>query len=185
LRKFGTIYADPPWPYTNVATRAAAADHYSTMSIKDICNLKLTGLGNLPVREYAAPKSHLHLWTTNAFLYECKEVLEAWGFEYKGVFVWVKSQMGIGNYWRVSHEFLVLGVRGTLSFRDKGIKSWIEHARLTHSEKPEAIRKLVERVSPAPRLELFARKLVPHWTVWGDEVPSLNARVNDVRKKNP
>ncbi len=28
--KYSTIYADPPWRYSNVASRAAAANHYST-----------------------------------------------------------------------------------------------------------------------------------------------------------
>ena len=42
-------------------------------------------------------------------------------------------QIGIGNYWRVSHEFLLLGVRGQLTFQDKGVRSWIEHKRTEHS----------------------------------------------------
>ena len=28
-RKFGTIYADPPWHYTNAASRGAAENHYA------------------------------------------------------------------------------------------------------------------------------------------------------------
>jgi N6-adenosine-specific RNA methylase IME4 len=29
---------------------------------------------------------------------------------------------------------------------------------------------MVEAVSPGPRLELFARRARPGWTVWGNEV---------------
>jgi N6-adenosine-specific RNA methylase IME4 len=31
------------------------------------------------------------------------------------------------------------------------------------------VRELVERFSPAPRLELFGRRVVPGWVVWGNE----------------
>lgn len=161
--RFGTVYADPPWEYDNTATRGAAADHYPTLSVD--------ALAALPVGELAAPNAHLHLWTTNAFLFECPRLLAAWGFAYKGVFVWAKPSVGLGNYWRVAHEFLVLGVRGDCPFRDHAARSWGEFARGRHSEKPAEVRALVERVSPGPYLELFGRRPVPGWVVWGDEVP--------------
>jgi len=161
-RTFGTVYADPPWQYGNQGTRSATDTQYPTMKLDDICAL--------PVGDLAAQRSHLHLWTTNAFLFDARKVLEAWGFEYKSCFVWVKPQLGIGNYWRVSHEFILLGVRGGLTFSDKGQTSWMQHDRLKHSQKPYAIRNLVEKVSPAPRIELFGRTLVEGWTVWGNEV---------------
>jgi N6-adenosine-specific RNA methylase IME4 len=43
----------------------------------------------------------------------------------------------------------------------------IDHRR--HSEKPPGIRKLVERLSPGPRLELFGRQEVEGWIVFGNE----------------
>src|SRR5262245_52721300 len=73
--KFRTIYADPPWHYTNAASRGAAQNHYDTMTVEEIAGL--------PVQQLAASESHLHLWTTNAFLFEAKQVIEAWGFTYK------------------------------------------------------------------------------------------------------
>lgn len=160
--KFHCIYADPPWKYSNQATRASTDKHYRTMTPEDIAAL--------PVETLAADDCHLHLWTTNAFLFEAKSIIEAWGFEYKSVFLWVKSQMGIGNYWRVSHEFLLFGIRGRLPFQRKDVMSWIEEPRGHHSAKPERIREIVEGVSPGPYLELFARKTHPGWTVWGNEI---------------
>lgn len=166
--KFGAIYADPPWPYQNQATRSATSGIYKPgewqMSLQDICNL--------PIKELTKEKAHLHLWTTNAFLFDARTVLEAWGFEYKSVFVWVKPQMGIGNYWRVSHEFLLLGVKGSQTFLDKTQKSWMELPRGKHSQKPEEIAEIIQKVSPAPYLELFARRGRIGWTVWGNEISS-------------
>lgn len=46
---------------------------------------------------------------------------------------------------------------------------WWEWPRGKHSEKPEAFLDLVERVSPAPRLEMFARRNRLGWDTWGNE----------------
>jgi len=161
-QRFGTIYIDPPWKYSNQSTRASTDNHYATMTIEEIADL--------PVKALAEDKCHLHLWTTNAFLFETKALLEKWGFEYKSVFIWVKPQIGIGNYWRVSHEFLILGVRGGLTFLDNSLCSWLESPRTKHSQKPDDIRAMLEKASPVPRLEMFARAVFPGWHCWGDEV---------------
>jgi N6-adenosine-specific RNA methylase IME4 len=160
--KFRTIYADPPWHYTNAASRGAAQNHYDTMTIEAIASL--------PVQQLVAADAHLHLWTTNAFLFEAKQVIEAWGFTYKSCLVWIKPQLGNGNYWRVSHEFLLLGVRGNLTFADRTQQSWICAERTQHSAKPRIFQKLIEHVSPPPRLELFARTQSDGWTTWGNQI---------------
>jgi N6-adenosine-specific RNA methylase IME4 len=160
--RFGTIYADPPWHYANAASRGAAENHYRTMTIDAIAGL--------PIAKLAADQAHLHLWTTNAFLFEAQQVIEAWGFTYKSCLIWIKPQLGNGNYWRVSHEFLLLGVRGNLTFTDKTQQSWLCAERSRHSAKPKMFRKLIEQVSPGPRLELFARTLSDGWTTWGDQI---------------
>ncbi len=126
--KFRTVYADPPWPYSNRAARGAAENHYRTMTIDAICAE--------PVEQLAADQAHLHLWTTNAFLREAFDVIRAWGFRYKSCLVWVKPQIGMGNYWRVSHEYLLLGVRGDLAFADRAVRSWQLARRTMHSRKP-------------------------------------------------
>ena len=41
-----------------------------------------------------------------------------------------------------------------------------------HSAKPEEMRKMIEKVSYAPRIELFAREKHEGWDVWGDEIAS-------------
>jgi N6-adenosine-specific RNA methylase IME4 len=163
-RKFRTIYADPPWPYQNQAARGAAVNHYPVMPLDEI--------RREPVAELAADDAHLHLWTTNSFLFEALELIEIWGFRYKSSFVWVKPELGCGNYWRVSHEFLLLGVRGKLPFHDRCQQSWLAAPRMEHSRKPGRIRMLIERVSPGPYLELYGRAAIPHsnWTVYGNQV---------------
>jgi N6-adenosine-specific RNA methylase IME4 len=163
-RRFSTIYADPPWRYDNQGTRAATNNHYPTMTVEQIAAE--------PVAELAAADCHLHLWTTNGFLPAAFSIIEAWGFTYKSMFVWVKPTLGIGNYWRCSHELLLFACKGHLPFRDRGQRSWIELDRQGHSEKPEEIRTLVEKVSLGPYLELFGRAVPenPAWTVFGNQL---------------
>lgn len=161
--KFGCIYADPPWKYGNQGTRAATDNHYLTLSVDELCEW--------PIKDYVADDAHLHLWTTNAFLPGSFKLIEAWGFEYRSCFVWVKPQMGIGNYWRVSHEFLLLGIRGNAKrFRNKSLMSWGQYGRAKHSAKPEEIRGMIEKASDGPYLELFGRKQVDGWTVLGNKI---------------
>lgn len=170
--KYGVIYADPPWAYDNRATRANVESIYAgTMTVEEICDM--------PVPQLAADDAHLHLWTTNAFLHDAFHVMQAWGFDYRSVFVWCKPQMGIGNYWRVSHEFLLLGIRGNVKgFAERCHMSYRVIDRGEHSAKPDVVRDLVSQVSPEPRLELFGRKRVEGWTVFGNQVgPELQRRL--------
>jgi N6-adenosine-specific RNA methylase IME4 len=168
-QRFGCIYADPPWAYSNQSTRGSTRQHYATMTVEAICAL--------PIRNLAADQCHLHLWATNGFLFECPRIFEAWGFTFKSSFVWTKSEMGIGNYWRNSHEFLLLGVKGGLTARHKGLKSWLQTRREGHSAKPEQVRDLVAALSPGPYLELFGRGYAAGWTVFGNECMPTNGRL--------
>ena len=160
--RFQCLYVDVPWEFRNQASRAAATNHYCTLDIETV--------KSLPIPLLAAETAHLHLWAPNAMLEGCLDVIGAWGFEYKTNFAWVKPNLGLGNYWRSSHELLLLGVRGSLPFRVKDQRSWHEAPRTEHSTKPDSIRAIVERVSPGPYLELFGRRTVPGWTVFGNQV---------------
>ena len=87
--RFSTVYADPPWPYSNTAARGAAENHYRTLTMETI--------RNEPVRALVADQAHLHLWKTNAFLRESFDVIRDWGFRYKSCLIWVKPQLGMGK----------------------------------------------------------------------------------------
>ena len=44
-----------------------------------------------------------------------------------------------------------------------------------HSRKPETMRRMIEAVSYAPRIELFARERAAGWDAWGNEATSGEA----------
>lgn len=163
--EYGAIVIDPPWRYGNAATRGAAEDHYPTMSLAE-----LAGLPEFCAPLKASESSHLYLWTTAGMLRDAFELLDAWDYTYKTNLVWVKPQIGMGNYFRVSHEHVLFGVRGDAGrTQDRTLRSWFEAPREQHSRKPLSFYDLVERASPGPYLDVFARDRRFGWDVWGNE----------------
>ncbi len=163
---FGAVMADPPWLFGNKATRAACRKHYKTMTDAE--------LAEMPVAELMAKDSHLHLWVPSTLLPRGLQLMQAWGFEYVTNFVWIKRQIGIGNYWRSSHELMLLGVRGKARrFNNHGLYSWAMLDRTKHSAKPDEVRRQIEKASPGPYLEMFGRQPMAGWAVYGDEIESV------------
>ncbi len=164
---YSTICADPPWRYksTHVTTRTGnhkvgAEDRYSTMTNAEIAAL--------PVADLAAENAHLYMWVTNPRLYGERhdngigpaEIMGAWGFRYVTMLTWIKKPgaLGMGFYFRGETEHVLFGVRGNLPIpTDRREVNWFKAAKHGHSEKPGAFFDLVERVSPGPYVELFAR----------------------------
>ena len=175
--KFATILADPPWQFSN-RTGKMAPEHkrlrrYATMTVKDI--------KELPVSMFAADKAHLYLWVPNALLQWGLDAMHSWGFEYKSNIVWYKVRKdggpdgrGVGFYFRNVTELVLFGVRGkknrTLHPGRRQTNIIVTRKR-EHSRKPDEIYEIIEKCSPGPYLELFARQRRKNWTVWGNEAP--------------
>jgi N6-adenosine-specific RNA methylase IME4 len=180
--RYRTIYADPPWRFQN-RTGKMAPEHkrlsrYATMTLDEIFEL--------PVATIAADRSHLYLWCPNALVAEGLETIRRWGYTYKSNIVWYKIRKdggpdgrGVGFYFRNVTELLLFGVRGqnnrTLT-PGRTQTNIIGTRKREHSRKPDEAWGLIERCSPGPRLELFARHYRPGWHQWGDqvEVPALH-----------
>jgi N6-adenosine-specific RNA methylase IME4 len=161
--RYATVLADPPWNIQQAGHRGANT-HYNLLSASEITKL--------PVGQLAAPDAHCWLWVTNASLWAGKQVLEAWGFEYRSILTWIKPKLGLGWYLRNQTEHLLLGVRGRAPIQFRGQGSWLYAPVQEHSHKPEEQYAVIERCSPGPYLELFARRPRAGWHVWGNQVDS-------------
>lgn len=174
-KKFSTILVDPPWQFQNrtgkIAPEHKRLQRYTTLCIDDI--------KTLPIANAAAAMSHLYLWVPNALLPAGLEVMKAWGFEYKSNIVWHKIRKdggpdgrGVGFYFRNVTELILFGIRGknarTLS-PGRSQVNFISTRKREHSRKPDEQYDLIERCSPGPFLELFARGERKGWTVWGNQ----------------
>lgn len=169
LGKFVVIYADPPWRYENPpmgGSNRSIENHYPTMDLDAICAL--------PVGDIAHENCVLFLWATSPKLYECMDVLDAWGFTYRTDMVWVKDQIGMGYHVRGRHESLLIAKRGELpppAAEDRP-DSVVESPRLEHSAKPPIVYDIIDRMYPGVRkLELFQREPREGWLGWGNQVP--------------
>lgn len=174
-RRYGTVLADPPWQFAN-RTGKMAPEHrrlkrYTTLSFQEI--------EEIPVPLVAASISHLYLWVPNALLPEGLSVMKTWGFEYKTNIVWHKIRKdggpdgrGVGFYFRNTTEMVLFGVRGHLRTLAPGRRqvNIIKTMKREHSRKPDELYEIIERCSPGPYLELFARGKREGWDQWGNEV---------------
>ncbi|WGX98738.1 MT-A70 family methyltransferase [Nocardioides sp. L-11A] len=165
-RRFATILADPPWDVAQKGTLGAIR-HYDLMTLDRI--------KAMPISDLATDDAHLWLWVTNATLRDGYDVADAWGFTVRSPLTWVKFRLGLGNYLRNSTEHLLFATRGRAPVRFKAQPTWMTAPVQDHSHKPEEQYALIERVSPGPYLELFARRHPPTsepWAVWGNQIPS-------------
>jgi len=169
--KYQIIYADPAWKYWSGGWKNQE-QHYSTMDIEEIKNLK--------IQDISDENCILFLWATFPYLKETIEVMECWGFKYSTVgFVWVKKtktskkdfHFGCGSWTRANVEPCLIGVKGTIERKDASISQIIYEPVQKHSKKPSVVRdKITKLVGDLPRIELFAREKADGWDSWGNEV---------------
>jgi N6-adenosine-specific RNA methylase IME4 len=139
----------------------------------------------LPVASLADPVgAHLYLCTINRYVEDAYRIARAWGFEPSTMLVWAKRPMGggLGGAFGLSTEFVLFCRRGRCPAIGRIGRSWFdwkrpydERGKPRHSAKPAGLFEAIERVSPGPRLELFARTEREGWDRWGNEVASTPA----------
>jgi N6-adenosine-specific RNA methylase IME4 len=175
--KYRTIVADPPWPFASwpVGRTPLGAEHDGRRSPVPYRTLSVAEIAELSVDKWVRDDAHLYLWTTNRYLRDAFAVADAWGFRFSQLLVWAKTPMGKGpgGAFAQNAEYILFCRHGRLSHREKQDSVWFNWRRTgVHSRKPDAFLDLVERVSPGPYLELFARRKRLGWHAWGDEVDS-------------
>ena len=161
---YQVIYADPPWRYSfSKSSSRKIENQYPTMSVKEICELKI------PTDKNAV----LYLWATAPKLLEAINVMKAWGFDYKTHAIWDKEKIGMGFWFRGQHELLMVGTKGHFSppIASLRISSVIREARGKHSKKPDLVRDHLIKCYPSfKKLELFCRSKYPGFDNWGNEI---------------
>jgi N6-adenosine-specific RNA methylase IME4 len=165
---YPVILADPPWQYEHCrTTNREIENHYPTMPLAEIC--ALAEKGKVPAAEDAI----LFLWSPSPKRREAEQVMEAWGFAYRTDMIWVKDRPGMGYWVRQMHEALLIGRRGNFPTPAEADRpnSVIVAPRGRHSEKPEVVYQIIERMCPGlPKFELFQRTPRPGWDGYGNEV---------------
>ena len=166
--EYKTVVADPPWTPklgatwdTRFTDKARPQKHYNTLTVEQIISMK----------PQAATQAHLWLWVLNQHVDWGYQVARSWGFEPQQMLTWCKPGLGVGRF-QCNTESVLLCRKGSRHGNPFGPTggTWFQWARGRHSAKPEDFYSLVERVSPGPYLEMFARRSRPGWAVFGDQV---------------
>lgn len=186
-KKYGIIYADPPWSYQDKGCNGACAKHYHTMGVDEICAL--------PIANLSAKDCTLFMWATYPQMQEALEVIAAWGFKYKTIaFQWVKLNrnvklnnftiatvqdilhktcfFGLGRWTRGNTECCLLATKGKPRRENNSVSQLVFAPLTRHSSKPPEVRDRIKILmgGGTRSLELFAREQVEGWDCWGDEV---------------
>lgn len=86
VRTFDILYIDPPWKFNSNSKWKMGRNvmkEYDTESIEWV--------KNLPIGSFTNKNSMLLIWITDPNTHRLKEVLDSWGFKYKGKFhTWIK-----------------------------------------------------------------------------------------------
>jgi len=162
--QYDVIVIDPPWPMEKIERDVApeqVAFEYPTMQENELAAMQLP----------TADDCHVWVWTTHKFLPMCLRLLDAWGLKYVCTFVWHKQggiqPIGLPQY---NCEFAVYARRGTPQFIDtKAFPVCFDAQRGKHSEKPEAFYEVVRRVTAGRRIDIFNRRKIDGFDVWGKE----------------
>ncbi len=159
--KFACVYVDPPW------TGGEDNLHF------------VNALNELHVELLVEDNAHLHMWASDDSLFAAKQAIENWGFEFKGCLLCLNSNGRPGNYWVEAHEYLLLGVRGGLPLMERKLNSWMRSDRDQAGIPSSRVRKLIERVSPGPYLDLFGRQRASGWTIYSTLLESASETTNE------
>lgn len=112
------------------------------------------------------------MWCINKYIPDAYEISKAWGFKPSSLITWCKPKhgLGLGGTFVQTTEHLLFARKGAKKTLRRIDTSWFEHIRLNHSEKPDMFRLMIEEISNGNKIELFARKKIRDWDVWGNEV---------------
>ena len=171
-KRYRTILIDPPWPIQfDLPCGQGKKKQYEVMPLEEI--------KALPIAELADTECNLFCWTTHTYLPYTFELLKAWGFKYHCQITWDKGSGLVQFGFHRRTEFVLYAYRGRLGFEQTGkamptiireVPELFDEPSTVHSRKPMSFYRWLERKTPEPRLELFARHKRPTWDVWGNEI---------------
>ena len=185
-RLFAIIYADPPWDYKGQLQHAGKGSGDSGGAIRHYPTLTLKELKTLNILSIAENDCLLFMWATSPHLDQAIELGKAWGFDWATIaFIWHKGKPNPGFYTMSENELCLVFKKGKIPTPRgaRNIRQTINAPRDKHSRKPEEARKRIDLMFPQhKKIELFARKKIKGWALWGNEIDPLFEEKSSRRK---
>ncbi len=171
-KRYDVIYADPPWHYKNSRPPCLIKKQPQTCGVQHYYDtMRIDEIKNMPIKNIANKNCVLFLWSTTPAIREAFEVVDAWGFKYKTMITWEKTNRDCMGYWfRVCTEHLIIAIKGQIKAFRNMERTCYHEARTKHSKKPEYFYSLIESVTAGNKIELFARQRRAGWYAWGNEL---------------
>lgn len=198
-KPFVTLAADPPWPYKDKLPGGGrgAAKHYPTkLTVEEIARFPLPPLARDAWLFLWVTATHLEagiyvaktwgfrvdsnvVWVKVKRCASCKGTgIERGSITRPCLDCYPLAsgctrlpRMGMGRTVRNAHELFLVCRRGKPKRLSASVPSVIFAPLGEHSEKPPEFFRLVERLAPGPRVELFARARREGWVTLGNQVP--------------
>jgi len=159
--KYDVIVVDPPWQmdgdYDPEHWRGVPA--YPTLSIKEITDLDIPSNDNCI----------LFFWVINKRVHDAYHIIDAWGFEIKNIFTWVKDKFGVGPWGRGQTEHFFICVKGKPLVDFSAQSTVIMGVRREHSRKPEEFYQMVDKTCNGRKLDYFSREKRDGWSQFGND----------------
>ncbi len=177
-----------------------ASKRYTTLSTEDLCRLVLPPIADRAILAFwklaSMPRDALDVidawgfepkaeivWrkTGRCLARGCGYDVSSQSPAARGCCPWCGAELSrwfaMGRYTRGEHETMIIATRGKNPSElvlSKSVRSTFEapadKSEDGHSRKPEAARSILEQLFGGPRVELFGRRGVTGWEVYGDEV---------------
>ena len=175
---------DVPYGYKDKGGRAAAEEHYPTMTPDEIREefKKLPAADNAVFFFWMSPSiqfDEIPIQYTNENQEGCavivqtpvyKAILDSAGFKVKAEFTWDKEKIGVGSYNRNQHENLLFAIKGKMPVPAELFSSIIKQLRSAHSRKPN-LWPMIKKMYPKRNYcELYAREKTSGVLCHGNEV---------------
>ena len=181
MKKYKTIYADPPWMFDDKLDDTRKKP-YNTMSITELCEL--------PIKYIIEEKAHLYLWVPDVFYEVSFDVIQSWSFRFITPITWRKLTktgkiwFGMGHYFRHATETCFFCTKNNLRLKTRNTRNIFDAIKPEyHSGKPEEMYNIIENNSYPPYLELFARSKRKNWDSIGYEIDNtdIGIKLNQMR----
>lgn len=177
---YEVIVIDPPWMYGNVDDykpdfyMSRVANPYPEMTLEDIKNIKIPSSDNCV----------LWLWTTHKFIFDCRDILQSWGFRDVSILTWVKNKMGVGRWLRSQTEYCIMAIKGNPLINLTNQTTFLIADNLGHSVKPPEFYAMVNELCIGRKLDYFARDKKEGWDVYGIQIKENNKNTQVMRKND-
>jgi N6-adenosine-specific RNA methylase IME4 len=164
---YEVIVIDPPWDYGDGENPAEKyeADYYMGRVVKPYPPMAIEQIKNIKIP--SSENCVLWLWTTHKFIFECRDILNHWGFKDVSILTWVKDKIGIGKWLRSQTEYCIMAIKGKPIINLTNQSTVLYGKARDHSRKPEEFYKFIDELCIGRKIDYFAREKREGWDMYG------------------